>query len=113
MTPLYQRSCRDYSAKRTAISSNEVAQLKSNIPSWKNELHDGKEVLMKEFLFSEYQDAFTFVSAIVALSEIENHHPKIIIEWGKVTVLWWSHSINGLHLNDFIMAAKTDMINKN
>ncbi|MED6332186.1 MAG: 4a-hydroxytetrahydrobiopterin dehydratase, partial [Pseudomonadota bacterium] len=31
---------------------------------------------------------------------------------GKVTVCWWTHKINGLHLNDYIMAAKTDMIAK-
>ncbi|MBO6226335.1 MAG: 4a-hydroxytetrahydrobiopterin dehydratase, partial [Shewanella sp.] len=29
---------------------------------------------------------------------------------GKVTVTWWSHSIKGLHKNDFIMAAKTDQL---
>lgn len=113
MTALYQRSCRDNSLKGTPISPSEVARLKLDIPSWKNELHDGKEVLIREFKFLEYQDAFIFVSEIVTLSETENHHPKIIIEWGKVTVLWWSHNISGLHLNDFIMAAKTDMINKN
>jgi 4a-hydroxytetrahydrobiopterin dehydratase len=27
-------------------------------------------------------------------------------------VSWWSHSIGGLHLNDFVMAAKTDKIYK-
>ncbi len=31
-------------------------------------------------------------------------------EWGKVTVTWWTHKIKGLHLNDFIMAAKTDRL---
>ncbi|MCG6283503.1 4a-hydroxytetrahydrobiopterin dehydratase, partial [Vibrio diabolicus] len=30
--------------------------------------------------------------------------------WGKVTVTWWSHSIKGLHKNDFICAAKCDRV---
>jgi 4a-hydroxytetrahydrobiopterin dehydratase len=31
-----------------------------------------------------------------------------VTEWGKVTVTWWTHKIDGLHRNDFIMAAKTE-----
>ncbi|MDA9957990.1 4a-hydroxytetrahydrobiopterin dehydratase, partial [Gammaproteobacteria bacterium] len=42
----------------------------------------------------------------------EDHHPQIILEWGKVTVTWWSHKIEGLHHNDFICAAKTDQLFK-
>jgi 4a-hydroxytetrahydrobiopterin dehydratase len=33
-----------------------------------------------------------------------------LTEWGKVTVTWWSHSIKGLHRNDFVMAARTDTV---
>jgi 4a-hydroxytetrahydrobiopterin dehydratase len=29
-------------------------------------------------------------------------------EWGRVTVTWWTHTVQGLHKNDLIMAAKTD-----
>jgi len=32
------------------------------------------------------------------------------LEWGKVTVFWWSHKIEGLHKNDFICASKTDSL---
>ncbi|MDX1267227.1 MAG: 4a-hydroxytetrahydrobiopterin dehydratase, partial [Oceanisphaera sp.] len=32
------------------------------------------------------------------------------LEWGKVTVTWWTHAIHGLHRNDFIMAARTDLL---
>jgi 4a-hydroxytetrahydrobiopterin dehydratase len=43
-----------------------------------------------------------------AIAEQVNHHPVIMLEWGKVTVTWWTHVIGGLHKNDFIMAAKCD-----
>ncbi|MBR9857042.1 MAG: 4a-hydroxytetrahydrobiopterin dehydratase, partial [Gammaproteobacteria bacterium] len=42
--------------------------------------------------------------------ESEFHHPTITLEWGKVTVTWWTHAIHGLHRNDFIMAARTDLL---
>ena len=51
-----------------------------------------------------------FVSKVANLAEEEDHHPEIILEWGKVTVSWWSHKIKGLHKNDFIAAAKTDCL---
>ncbi len=35
---------------------------------------------------------------------------ELMKTWGKVTVKWWSHKINGLHKNDFICAAKTDLL---
>ena len=52
----------------------------------------------------------SFANKIADLAEQEDHHPEILIEWGKVTVTWWSHKIKGLHKNDFICAAKTDQI---
>ena len=45
---------------------------------------------------------------VAVLADNEDHHPTITLEWGKVSVLWWSHKIKGLHRNDFICAAKTD-----
>jgi len=49
---------------------------------------------------------------VANLAEQEDHHPEIMLEWGKVTVSWWSHKIKGLHMNDFICASKTDLIFK-
>jgi 4a-hydroxytetrahydrobiopterin dehydratase len=42
------------------------------------------------------------------IAEEGGHHPLLVTEWGKVTVTWWTHKIDGLHRNDFIMAAKTE-----
>jgi len=51
-----------------------------------------------------------FTNKVGEIAEAEKHHPEIITEWGKATVTWWTHAINGLHKNDFVMAAKTDEI---
>ncbi len=45
-----------------------------------------------------------------AEAEAQGHHPVLITTWGKVTVVWWTHAIRGLHENDFIMAARTDAL---
>ena len=49
-------------------------------------------------------------NVIGEMAEQEDHHPLIVLEWGKVTVEWWTHKIGGLHRNDFISAAKTDSL---
>lgn len=48
-----------------------------------------------------------FTDKITAIAE-EDHHPMLILEWGRVTIKWWTHVVKGLHRGDFSMAAKTD-----
>ncbi|MEJ2511439.1 MAG: 4a-hydroxytetrahydrobiopterin dehydratase [Anaerolineales bacterium] len=50
----------------------------------------------------------TFANQVGDLAENQDHHPAILVEWGRVTVTWWTFVIGGLHTNDFISAAKTD-----
>jgi 4a-hydroxytetrahydrobiopterin dehydratase len=70
----------------------------------------GIKRLKRAFTFNNFIDAVAFTQKVAVLAENENHHPSILTEWGKVTVYWWSHKIKGLHVNDFIMAAKTDQL---
>lgn len=66
------------------------------------------ERLERVFKFRNFVQALEFANKIGALAEEENHHPLLVVEWGRVTVNWWTHKIGGLHKNDFIMAAKAD-----
>jgi len=112
MDNLYQRHCEICHLGTPVLTEDEASSLALAIPSWRREFHDGVEKLIREFHFIEFNDAFSFTYKISKLAEHENHHPSILTEWGKVTVYWWTHKINGLHSNDFIMAAKADLIAK-
>lgn len=68
--------------------------------------------MTRTYGFNNFTEAMSFSNRVAALAEEENHHPAIVTEWGKVTVSWWSHIIKGLHLNDFVMAAKTEELFK-
>ena len=50
------------------------------------------------------------MNRVGALAEREGHHPEMTVAWGSVTVAWWTHKIDGLHENDFILAAKIDQL---
>ena len=70
----------------------------------------GQRYLEKEYKFKNFRLALDFVNNIGELAEAEGHHPDIYLAWGKVNVKLWTHKINGLHNNDFIMAAKIDKL---
>jgi 4a-hydroxytetrahydrobiopterin dehydratase len=94
------------------VSDDEASLLIKEIEGWQL-INDGVKKLKKEFNFSNYSDSVDFLNNVAYMAEQEDHHPQIILEWGKVTVFWWSHKIKGLHKNDFICAAKTNNISKN
>ena len=51
-----------------------------------------------------------FVRRISVIAEAEGHHPDIRFGWGYCDVSLQTHAIGGLHLNDFILAAKIDAL---
>lgn len=81
---------------------------RGEITGWQWMVVDDVTQVSKVFLFSDFKSALDFCNQVGALAEAENHHPAILVEWGRVRVTWWTHSIKGLHLNDLILAAKTD-----
>ncbi|MCK5478081.1 MAG: 4a-hydroxytetrahydrobiopterin dehydratase [Methylococcales bacterium] len=91
-------------------TEEEINEFMQQLPNWVIVEVDNVKQLKRVFTFNNFVDAVAFTQKIAALSEDENHHPAILTEWGKVTVFWWSHKIKGLHVNDFIMAAKTDQL---
>lgn len=66
--------------------------------------------LEKEYTFPNFKEALSFTNKIAAIAEQEGHHPDIHLSYGKVKIVLWTHKINGLSENDFILAAKCDGI---
>ena len=92
------------------VTDEEAAALTPLIPDWEREEHDGVRRLVRIFRFPNFRDALAFTLRVGELAEEEGHHPALLTEWGRVTVSWWTHKIRGLHRNDYIMAAKTDVL---
>ena len=105
-------SCEACRADAPVLKDNEIQELLTQIPSWIIIDDGGIKKLICSYAFLNYTDSLDFTNKVAALAEKEDHHPEITLEWGKVTVTWWSHKIKGLHKNDFICAAKTDDLSK-
>ena len=67
-----------------------------------------EQYLEREFKFKDFKAALDFTNRVGELAEEQNHHPDITLTWGKVSLKIWTHNINGLSENDFILAAKVN-----
>lgn len=108
--PLSVQICQACHVDALKVSDEELAVLIKELPDWAVVSEDGVLQLKRKFTFKNFKQAMAFSNRLADLAEKEGHHPAILTEWGKVTVSWWSHSIKGLHKNDFVMAAKTDTL---
>lgn len=71
---------------------------------------EGGSKITKTFTFKNFKQAMSFVNKVADLAEREGHHPDIEISWNKVTLTLWTHAIGGLSQNDFIVAAKVNVL---
>jgi 4a-hydroxytetrahydrobiopterin dehydratase len=90
------------------VTEAEIAELQPQVSEWKIVEQDGVKKLTRVFRFDDFANALAFANALGEVAEEEGHHPALLIEWGQATVTWWTHTIKGLHRNDFVMAAKAD-----
>jgi 4a-hydroxytetrahydrobiopterin dehydratase len=108
MAELENLKCVPCRGGEPTVSEEEIEGLTPQVPDWKIVEQDGVKRLERTFKFKNFVEALNFTNQIGELAEQENHHPRLVTEWGKVTITWWTHVIKGLHTNDFIMAAKSD-----
>lgn len=108
MTVLSESKCVACRGDEPPLPDGEIAALKPQVPEWTVIERDGIKRLERVFKLKNFAEALALTNKIGEIAEAEDHHPLIVTEWGRVTVVWWTHKIKGLHRNDFIMAAKTD-----
>ena len=90
------------------VTDAEAAELHRQVPDWSIAERDGVARLERAYAFPDFVSAMAFAVRVGEIAEEEGHHPALLVEWGRVTVSWWTHKIGGLHRNDFVMAARTD-----
>jgi 4a-hydroxytetrahydrobiopterin dehydratase len=66
--------------------------------------------ILREFSFVNFKHTMAFVNEVAKIAEEEGHHPVIHINYGSASIELWTHAIDGLSENDFILAAKIDKI---
>jgi 4a-hydroxytetrahydrobiopterin dehydratase len=109
---LTQMKCVACRKDAPTLTDAEIAALHPQVQDWEIVELDGIKRLRRVFPADDFGQALAFTKDVGELAEAEGHHPALLTEWGKTTVSWWTHKINGLHRNDFIMAARTDELSR-
>ncbi|WP_020588110.1 4a-hydroxytetrahydrobiopterin dehydratase [Desulfobacter curvatus] len=112
MDSLFKHKCVPCEKGGSVATADEIATFKRQVPDWDIVDVNGIPTLKRVFRFKNFKQALAFVNQVGELAEAEYHHPTLVLDWGRVEVLWTTHKIKGLHKNDFSMAAKTDALVK-
>ena len=108
MESLTEKKCEPCEGGEPPLTRDEFESYLEQIDDWT--VIDDKQI-EKEYTFENFAAALKFVNVTGEIAEDENHHPDIYMHgWNKVKISLWTHSICGLSLNDFIVAAKIDSI---
>ena len=110
MNALAEMKCVPCRGDEPSLTEEEIADLKPKVPKWQVVNQQGVKKLHRNFKFEDFAQALDFTNRVGDIAEEQGHHPVLITKWGEVTVSWWTHEIEGLHNNDFVMAAKTDQL---
>jgi len=111
MPQLHEKVCIACMPDAEPASVDEIEEF-IGTSDWQFIENDGVPQIFRKYKFDNFEQALAFTNRVAEIAEKEGHHPKIITEWGSVSVFWWSHKIKSLHVNDFILSTKTEQIYK-
>lgn len=108
MLELKELHCKPVKKGATPLQEAEIKKLLSRLKTPWELINNAR--IRKEFPFENFKRGMAFAQEIALLAEQENHHPEICIYYTNVVVELSTHDVGGLSKNDFIMAAKIDLI---
>lgn len=90
--------------------SREDAQilLKKLSDQW--QLSDDIKSIYRNYQFKNFYRTMSFVNAMAHIANSEDHHPDLEVGFNYCLIRYTTHAINGLSENDFICAAKIDLL---
>ena len=107
--PLAERRCRPCEGGTPPLTAEQAAALLTRISKdWV--LTDGAHAIRRNFAFRDFYRTMSFVNALAHIANIEDHHPDLEVGYNYCRVKFTTHAVKGLSENDFVCAAKVDLI---
>ncbi len=102
---LTKQKCVPCEGSTIPLNKIEAEVMLKNIEDWV--LAFDSKSISRKFIFSDFKRALAFVNKVGEIAEVEQHHPDIhLVDYKFVEVVLATHAIDGLSVNDFIVAAK-------
>lgn len=87
----------------------ETADVETWLAAHSGWAKDG-DAIAKRFTFPDFSAALGFAVRVGMLAEKRDHHPDLLVAWGKATVLWTTHDAGGITRLDLELAEATDAL---
>lgn len=107
MNDLANRRCRPCEGG-SPLSRTEAVRLVAALSGWT--IADDGRSIERTFSFKNYWRTMAFVNAVAWIAHAEDHHPDLEVGYSRCTVRYSTHAVGGLSENDFICAAKIDLL---
>lgn len=103
---LHDRQCQH---KTSRLDNDTAQELMRSIDAGWSMSDDGEEI-RRNFRFKNYYQTIAFVNALAWVSHQQDHHPDLEVGYNRCVVRYSTHSVGGLSENDFICAARIDLL---
>jgi len=108
--PLHEQHCTPPVKGAPPLTPDETGALMDSLhPDWRLE---GQE-LVRVCRFGNYCETIAFVNALAWIAHREDHHPDLLVSYGRCEIRYTTHAVGGLTRNDFICAARIDRLLEN
>jgi 4a-hydroxytetrahydrobiopterin dehydratase len=106
---LAERKCRPCDGNTPPLTREQAQRLLAQISTaWA--LSENGHAIRREFGFRDFYRTMSFVNALAHVANIEDHHPDLEVGYNYCRVTFTTHAVRGLSENDFVCAAKVDLI---
>jgi len=93
-------------SSREKLSDDKIEEFVATHAGWARK----ENALVRSFKFPDYSSALAFVVRVSLAAEKRDHHPDILLGWGRVEVTWSTHDAGGITAFDTSMAEATDKL---
>jgi len=104
---LTEKKCIPCEGGIPALNADQIKKYLGKLNNWN--LSENLKI-SRTFRFINFRHTMDFVNKVADLAESEGHHPDMVVSYSTCVVELWTHAIQGLSENDFILAAKIDRI---
>jgi len=94
------------------MACEDIRKKFQQIEGWEK-VSDGRDAYTKLFKFSDFNQAFSFMTSIAMKAEQINHHPEWENVYNKVIITLTTHDVGGVSKLDYDMALFADKSYKN
>jgi 4a-hydroxytetrahydrobiopterin dehydratase len=90
------------------LGEAERAALPTTLPQWK--LVAGRDAIQRDWIFSNFSEAWGFMNRVALLAEKHDHHPEWANVWNRVEIVLSTHDAGGLSARDIALARAIDTL---